>query len=262
MSLLGRRTDLFASMDSASSSVSSSCFWRPRSFYEVRWIACRLGGARSSRLLLQLVLLGKAYPAHYAPGVEVAGELVLIAVARHQHDDAPVVDILQVYGGRGTQIAREDFRSLDHHLLPDPRLGDLTFRVRGAWPLPIHHGFLLFARSSPASVGYLCQRLLSPRLTRTASDDSASQSLTAARSTGREAGSAPVALIGLVMCATIVGQAVVPLVGGKGHCTGRQTTSHKHWRYGTTRGCCSGWQSPLLTGGASLVRIFLLPRVP
>src|SRR5215212_2674153 len=66
----------------------------------------------------------------------------------------------------------------------------------------------------------------------------------------------------LVMCATIVGQAVVPLLGGKGHCTGRQTTSHKLWRYGTTRGCCSGWRSPLLTGGASLVRIFLLPRVP
>src|SRR5215204_7374599 len=67
----------------------------------------------------------------------------------------------------------------------------------------------------------------------------------------------------LVICATIVGQAVVPLVGGKGHCTGRQTTSHKHWRYGTTRVCCSGWRSPLLTGAAWLARIFLLdPRVP
>src|SRR5215204_5103083 len=63
----------------------------------------------------------------------------------------------------------------------------------------------------------------------------------------------------LVMCATILGQAVVPLVGGKGHCTGRSTTSHKHWRCGTTRVCSSGWRSPLLTGGASLVRIFLLP---
>src|SRR5215208_3443849 len=60
----------------------------------------------------------------------------------------------------------------------------------------------------------------------------------------------------LVMCATILGQAVVPLVGGKGHCTGRSTTSHKLWRYGTTRVCCTGWRSPLLTGGASLVRIF------
>src|SRR5215217_8572107 len=66
----------------------------------------------------------------------------------------------------------------------------------------------------------------------------------------------------LVICATIEGQAVVPLLGGKGHCTGRQTTSHKLWRYGTTKVCCSGWRSPLLTGGASLVRIFLLPRVP
>src|SRR5215218_9501663 len=64
------------------------------------------------------------------------------------------------------------------------------------------------------------------------------------------------------MCATIVEQAVVPLVGGKGHCTGRQTTSSKHWRYGTTRVCRTGWRSPLLTGAASLVRIFLLPRVP
>src|SRR5918992_2438584 len=59
-----------------------------------------------------------------------------------------------------------------------------------------------------------------------------------------------------VMCATILGQAVVPLVGGKGHCTGRSTTSHKLWRYGTTRLCRTGWRSPLLTGGASLVRIF------
>src|SRR5215211_1032280 len=58
------------------------------------------------------------------------------------------------------------------------------------------------------------------------------------------------------MCATILGQAVVPLVGGKGHCTGRSTTSSKHWRYGTTRLCRTGWRSPLLTGAASLVRIF------
>src|SRR5215218_644763 len=58
------------------------------------------------------------------------------------------------------------------------------------------------------------------------------------------------------MCATIVGQAVVPRVGGKGHCTGRSTTSSKHWRYSMTRLCCSGWRSPLLTGAASLVRIF------
>src|SRR5215208_1763744 len=139
MSLLGRRTDLFASMDSASSSVWSSCFWRPRSFYEVRWIACRLGGARSSRLLLLLVLLGKAYPANHAPGIEVAGELVLIAVARHEHDDAPIVDVLQVDGGCGTQIAREGFCGLDHNLLPDPRLCDILFRVPGSGPLHILH---------------------------------------------------------------------------------------------------------------------------
>src|SRR5215217_3638919 len=50
------------------------------------------------------------------------------------------------------------------------------------------------------------------------------------------------------MCATILGQAVVPLVGGKGHCTGRSTTSSKLWRYGTTRLCRTGWRSPLLTG--------------
>jgi gas vesicle protein len=42
----------------------------------------------------------------------------------------------------------------------------------------------------------------------------------------------------------MVGQAVVPLVGGKGHCTGRQTTSHRHWRYGTTSVCRTGWRSP------------------
>src|SRR5215216_1513895 len=94
------------------------------------------------------------------------------------------------------QIAREGFRGLDHYLLPDPSLGNLLFRVRGARSLPIHHGFLLFARSSPASVGYLCRRLLSPRQTRAASDDTASWSLTADRPTRREDGSAPGARIG------------------------------------------------------------------
>src|SRR5215204_262878 len=57
-----------------------------------------------------------------------------------------------------------------------------------------------------------------------------------------------------------IGCVVVPRLGGKGRCTGRFTTSRKHWRYGTTGVCCSGWRSPLLTGGASLVRIFLPPR--
>src|ERR671917_617022 len=92
-----------------------------------RWARC--SGWRS-RIPAPLVLLGKAYPANDAPGVEVSGELVLIAVARHQHDDTPIVDVLQVDGGRGTQIAREDFRGLDHHLLPDPSLWNLPFRVR------------------------------------------------------------------------------------------------------------------------------------
>src|SRR5215216_4249683 len=167
------------------------------------------------------------------------------------------------------QIAREGFRGLDHYLLPDPSLGDLLFRVRGARSLPIHHGFLLFARYPPASVGYLCRRLLSPRQTRAASDDRASWSLTADRPTRREDGDARMGprrehASVLVMCATILGQAVVPRLGGKGQCTGRQTTSPKPWRCGTSRVCRTGWRSPLLTGGASLVRIFLLypGRVP
>src|SRR5215211_5731949 len=101
-------------------------------------------GIPSSRLRA-LVLLGKAYPANDAPGVEIPGELALIVVARHQHDDAPIVDVLQVDGGCGTQIARDGFCGLDHYLLADPRLGDLAFRVRGAWPLPILHSSLFFS---------------------------------------------------------------------------------------------------------------------
>src|SRR5215212_9826689 len=101
-----------------------------------------LGGAASCGIL-PLVLLSKAYPANDAPGVEVARKLTLVAVARHQHDDTPLVYVLQVHRGCGPQIAREDFGGLDHHLLADPRLGDLPFQLRGAGPLPIHHGFLL-----------------------------------------------------------------------------------------------------------------------
>jgi hypothetical protein len=64
-----------------------------------RWIVCRLGGARGLRLSLLLVVLGPAYPAHHAPRVEVAGELIVIAVARYHHDDAPVVYVFGVDGG-------------------------------------------------------------------------------------------------------------------------------------------------------------------
>src|SRR5215218_743182 len=92
-----------------------------------------------------LVFLGEAYPANDAPGVEVARELALIFVARDQHDDAPLVNVLQVYGGRSTQIAREGLCGLEHHLLADPRLGDLSFRIRGAWPLSIHHSSPFFS---------------------------------------------------------------------------------------------------------------------
>src|SRR5215212_6126878 len=99
-------------------------------------------GTPGSRLRA-FVLFSEAYPANHAPGVEVAGELTLIAVARHQHDDAPLVDILQVDGGGGAQIAREDFGGLDHHLLADPRLWYLFLRVRGAGPLTVHHSFSL-----------------------------------------------------------------------------------------------------------------------
>src|ERR687893_2045307 len=94
-----------------------------------------------SRLILPaaLILLGKAYPAHHTPGVEVSGELALVFVARHQHDNAPLVDVLEVDGGCGPQIAREGFCGLEHHLLPDPCLGDLPFVARGSGPLPVHH---------------------------------------------------------------------------------------------------------------------------
>jgi len=47
---------------------------------------------------MRFVLLGKAYPANDAPGVEIPEELALIVVTRHQHEDAPIVDVLQVEG--------------------------------------------------------------------------------------------------------------------------------------------------------------------
>ena len=57
------------------------------------------------------------------------------------------------------------------------------------------------------------------------------------------------------------GQAVAPLVGGKERCRGRPTTSPKPRRCGTSGVCRSGWRSPLLTGAASSVRIFMPPGV-
>src|SRR5215218_1568045 len=48
-----------------------------------------------------IVFLGEAYPANDAPRVEVARELALVFVARDQHDDAPIVDVLQVDWGCG-----------------------------------------------------------------------------------------------------------------------------------------------------------------
>src|SRR5215212_8651716 len=68
-------------------------------------IACRLGGGAASCGILLLVLLCKAYPANHAPRIEVARKLTLVAVARHQHDDSPLVDVLQVHRGCGPQIA-------------------------------------------------------------------------------------------------------------------------------------------------------------
>src|SRR5918995_5209464 len=126
-----------------------------------------------------------------------------------------------------------------------------------------------FARCPPASVGYLYRKPLALRrafrLSRAASETPRGKRRPkdgAPWRIGRQdvrVGSPREHASVLVMCATIVGQVIVPRLGGKGHCTGRSTTSSKHWRYGTTRLCCSGWRSPLLTGGASLVRISLPP---
>src|SRR5215207_9069180 len=113
-----------------------------------------LGGVRSSRLLLPLVLLRQAYPANHAPRVEVAGELVLIAVARNQHDDAPIVYVLQVDGGCGTQIAGEDFGGLDHHLLPIHASGIFPSNS-DALGLSLSIMASPSDRYPPASVGYL-----------------------------------------------------------------------------------------------------------
>src|SRR5918998_1363255 len=102
----------------------------------------RGAGSTPGARLLPLVVLRQAYPAHHAPGVEVAGGLVVVAVARYQHHDAPVVDVLQVHGGGGAQVAGEGLGGLQHHLPPDPSLGDRA-ALRGGRPLPVHHGPLL-----------------------------------------------------------------------------------------------------------------------
>lgn len=73
---------------------------------------------------IPLVLLRQTYQAHNAPGVEVPELLSLVRVARCQHDDAPIVDVFQYYGGCGAQIAREGFRGLQQHFLSNPRLGN------------------------------------------------------------------------------------------------------------------------------------------
>src|SRR4028118_1920559 len=97
-------------------------------------MACRLGGAGSLRLLL-LVVPGQAYPAHHAPRIKAAREAALISVARHQHDDAPLVDVFEVHGGGGPQVAGKRLGGLEHDLLADPRLGDRA-AFRGGRPLP------------------------------------------------------------------------------------------------------------------------------
>src|SRR5215211_1318388 len=125
---------------------------------------CRLGGRRAR--FCPLVLLSQAYPAHNTPGVEVAGDLALIVMPRHQHDDPPIVDIFQVYGCGGSEIAREGLRGLKHHLLPDPGLGDPFFG--GAWPLPVHHAVPSSIRSCkgriplPIPLGPLMDRSSEP----------------------------------------------------------------------------------------------------
>src|SRR5215210_6536170 len=97
--------------------------------YALRWVPQDATAYRHSLSILPsaLVLLGKAYPAHHAPRVEVARELALILVARDQHDDAPLVDVFEVDGSRGAQVARKGLRGLDHHLLADQASGIISF---------------------------------------------------------------------------------------------------------------------------------------
>src|SRR4028118_315981 len=59
------------------------------------------------------------------------------------------VDVFEVHGGAGPKVAGEDLGGLDHHLLPDPRLG-YRAALRGGRPLPVHHGTLLRSLSPTA----------------------------------------------------------------------------------------------------------------
>src|SRR5919112_6800601 len=82
--LIGRK----ASHGPASSLIGCAPRCVPQNVHSVRRSRSILRGA--------LVLFGEAYPTDHTPGVEVAGELALVFVARHQHDDAPLVDVFEV----------------------------------------------------------------------------------------------------------------------------------------------------------------------
>ena len=66
----------------------------PRAGYE-ELVACGSDRSSSSARRIQPT---------YAPGIEVAGDPALIAVAPDQHHHAPIVDVLQVDGDSGAQI--------------------------------------------------------------------------------------------------------------------------------------------------------------
>jgi hypothetical protein len=74
-------------------------------------------------------------------------------MACHQHHNAPVVDIFQIYGGSSTEIAGEGFRCLQHYLLPDPRLGDPSEALDLSLSIMLPSSFCSY--KCPTSVGYL-----------------------------------------------------------------------------------------------------------
>src|SRR5215211_1691331 len=63
----------------------------------------------------------------------------------------------------------------------------------------------------------------------------------------------------LVMCATIMFQTLYLDQEVRNDEEESRLTRRKHWRCGTTSVCCRAGDRRLLTGAASLVRIFLLP---